>query len=182
MLYCMLYKINPITEYKSDSPFNLASAKRLRVYLYTQMHNYIDTVHAESIAQLLGRGTTTEDVTDAISFWHTLGVFIPCTTVNNNDNNNVTYACQTNNITNMQEYIQQIGFCRRLTPNELSIIQSWYKENYNIVLVQEAYKRTVANTGKSNLLYMNKMLLNWEHQCIYTLDDLHFVEHNLIHE
>lgn len=189
----MFYKLNPLTQYKSDSPFNLASAKRLRTYLYTLINGSIDTNDADTIANLLGVGTTAEDVIDAISFWSTLYVFIPVENTSSATNSNkatkttkttktttTTTTTNTSTVHNLQEYIHEIGFCRRLSNDEINIVQQWYNAEKNILLVSEAYKRTVKNTGKSNVMYMNKMLLNWQRQCIYTLDDLNFIEKTLL--
>lgn len=180
----MLYKLNPLTQYTADSPFNLASAKRLRVYIYAQINGTVDSDNAESIAQLIGVGTTVEDVLDAIGFWNALYILIPTENTENTTNSNNYSATPINvstpTIQNIQEFIQQIGFRRRLTQDEFNIVQQWFKAERNILLVQEAYSRTVKNTGKSNVMYMNKMLLNWERQCIYTIDDLRFVEQTLL--
>ena len=50
---------------------------------------------------------------------------------------------------------------REFSPSEKKIIQSWQQRDYSEEMLLTAYDKTVTNTGKVALAYMDKILQNW---------------------
>ncbi len=87
-----------------------------------------------------------------------------------------------------EEYIRQIElrlsnegkvrgilgiYDRALTQTEKKYIGMWVSEkNIPIPLIEEAYDRTVAATGKLSWAYMNKILTSWQNQGLENLDQV----------
>ena len=60
---------------------------------------------------------------------------------------------------------------RALTQTEKKYINMWaYEKNVPIPLIEEAYDRTVAATGKLSWAYMNKILDSWRAEGLETVD------------
>lgn len=60
---------------------------------------------------------------------------------------------------------------RALTQTEKKYINLWaYEKNIPIPLIEEAYDRTVASTGKLSWAYMNKILESWRAEGLETVD------------
>ena len=62
---------------------------------------------------------------------------------------------------------------RKLIPSEEKWIRTWLEEyQYDLDVLQLAYERTVKNTGKAALAYMNKILANWHAKGLRTLEEI----------
>ncbi len=62
---------------------------------------------------------------------------------------------------------------RNLSQTEKKYIKIWSVEKkFSSELVQEAYERTVDQTGKLSFAYMNKILLNWAEEGINSPDEI----------
>lgn len=155
--------------------FNLASAKYLRVYVYVQLYGYIDSSAIDDIVKIMAVGTTPEDILDAIGFWETYGIFVP----DNNNNDNIFNVLPYKTV---QDLLIAAGFTRKLSVDELSIATKWFENNCDAELLSEARQRTINRTGKSNILYIDKMLQKWEQQGIRTTEDLECIENDEINK
>ena len=62
---------------------------------------------------------------------------------------------------------------RKLIPSEEKWIRIWLEEyHFELDVIQLAYERTVKNTGKAALAYMNKILQNWHQKGLHTLEQI----------
>lgn len=61
---------------------------------------------------------------------------------------------------------------RKLASDERSYIVSWIDMGFGVAAVEEAYNRTVINTGGLKWQYMNKILTNWHQNGIHTLEEI----------
>lgn len=61
---------------------------------------------------------------------------------------------------------------RALTPKEKEIADSWASNSVSIDLVELAYERTVAATGKAAFPYMKKIIDNWQSSGVFTPSDV----------
>ena len=62
---------------------------------------------------------------------------------------------------------------RALTQTEKKYINLWaHEKNIPIPLIEEAYDRTVAATGKLSWAYMNKILTGWQDEGLKTIEDV----------
>lgn len=62
---------------------------------------------------------------------------------------------------------------RALTQTEKKYIKMWtFEKNIPSELVAEAYDRTVAATGKLSWAYMNKILMSWLEDGVFTVNDV----------
>lgn len=161
-----------ITDFKA---FNLASAKYLRVYIYVQIYGCIDTSAIDAVVNLMSVGTTPEDIVDAIGYWETCGVFVNTNETTNNKFG--TLKCNT-----LQDLLNAAGFKRKLSADELAIAANWFENDCDAELLSEARQRTINRTGKSNILYIDKMLQKWEQQGIRTTEDLECIENDEVHK
>ncbi len=59
---------------------------------------------------------------------------------------------------------------RALTQTEKKYITSWSQMQLDSELIELAYDRTVANTGKLSCGYMNKILVSWQEEGLTTTD------------
>lgn len=65
-----------------------------------------------------------------------------------------------------------LGIRRELAPVEKNIIDSWDKYHFSEDIVTEACKRTVLQTGDTNLNYVSKILEGWEKHGVTTFQDI----------
>jgi DnaD/phage-associated family protein len=62
---------------------------------------------------------------------------------------------------------------RKLIASEEKYINTWFNEfQFTLDVIEEAYERTVQNTGKVAFAYMNKILQNWYQKGYRTLSDI----------
>lgn len=62
---------------------------------------------------------------------------------------------------------------RSLIENEKNFIKSWTKEYmFDLPIIQEACKRTIAATNQPKFEYADKILQNWYENHVHTLDDV----------
>jgi DnaD/phage-associated family protein len=62
---------------------------------------------------------------------------------------------------------------RKLIPSEEKWIRTWLEEyQFSLDVLQLAYERTVKNTGKAAMAYMNKILSNWNEKGYRTVREI----------
>lgn len=65
-----------------------------------------------------------------------------------------------------------LGITRGLAPAERSIIDSWNPYHFADSIIEEACKRTVLQTGDTNLNYVSKILEDWHKKQVISLQDV----------
>lgn len=65
-----------------------------------------------------------------------------------------------------------LGFQRSLVPAERKIIDSWETYHFTDAIIEEACKRTVLQTGGTNLQYVSSILENWAKHNVISLSDI----------
>ncbi len=71
---------------------------------------------------------------------------------------------------------QALGFHRELAPAEKEIIDGWDEFGFPTGIIEEACKRTVIQTGDTNLKYVTKILEGWHSNGVKTLEDVKRVD------
>ncbi len=61
---------------------------------------------------------------------------------------------------------------RRLIPSEEAYFTSWLEMGFDPDAIRLAYERTVKNTGKRALAYMNKILVKWDETGLHTVEEI----------
>lgn len=67
---------------------------------------------------------------------------------------------------------KSLGIQRSLAPAEREIIDQWQAYGFTDDIIQEACRRTVLQTGSTNLKYVSSILEKWNHQQVSTLADI----------
>ena len=65
-----------------------------------------------------------------------------------------------------------LGIKRGLAPAEREIIDSWSAYHFSDSIIKEACKRTVLQTGDTNLHYVSKILKDWHEKQVVSLEDV----------
>lgn len=65
-----------------------------------------------------------------------------------------------------------LGINRNLAPAERSIIDTWNEYQFSDSIIEEACKRTVLQTGDTNLNYVSKILSDWHRHNVISLEDI----------
>lgn len=65
-----------------------------------------------------------------------------------------------------------LGIQRSLVPAEREIIDSWETYHFSDSIIEEACKRTVLQTGGTNLQYVSRILDNWAKHNVISLSDI----------
>lgn len=65
-----------------------------------------------------------------------------------------------------------LGIRRSLAPAEREIIDGWESYHFSPAIIEEACKRTVLQTGDTNLHYVSKILSDWHKKHVISLDDI----------
>ncbi|MBO4395476.1 MAG: DnaD domain protein [Eubacterium sp.] len=71
---------------------------------------------------------------------------------------------------------QALGFHRDLVPAEKEIIDGWDEFGFSTEIIEEACRRTVIQTGDTNLKYITKILEGWHNNGVKTLEDVKNVD------
>ena len=61
---------------------------------------------------------------------------------------------------------------RKLTTNEHGYITSWIEMGYHEETIRMAYERTIDNIGKLSMPYMNKIILRWNEDGLYSTEQI----------
>ena len=61
---------------------------------------------------------------------------------------------------------------RKLIPSEEAYFTSWLEMGFSVDVIRLAYERTVKNTGKRALPYMNKILAKWNESGLHTIEEI----------
>ena len=61
---------------------------------------------------------------------------------------------------------------RKLIPSEEAYFTSWLEMGFSVDVIRLAYERTVKNTGKRALPYMNKILAKWSESGLHTIEEI----------
>lgn len=67
---------------------------------------------------------------------------------------------------------KSLGIQRSLAPAEREIIDGWQSYGFTADIIQEACRRTVLQTGGTNLNYVTSILKKWSQQKVTTLEDI----------
>lgn len=67
---------------------------------------------------------------------------------------------------------RSLGIQRGLVPAEREIIDSWEKYHFSDTIIEEACKRTVLQTGGTNLQYVSRILHSWAKNNVISLSDI----------
>lgn len=67
---------------------------------------------------------------------------------------------------------RSLGITRGFAPAEREIIDSWNPYQFADSIIAEACKRTVLQTGDTNLQYVSKILQDWHKNNVISLDDI----------
>lgn len=67
---------------------------------------------------------------------------------------------------------KSLGIQRSLAPAEREIIDQWQTYGFTDDIIQEACRRTVLQTGSTNLKYVSSILEKWNHQQVSSLADI----------
>ena len=65
-----------------------------------------------------------------------------------------------------------LGIQRSLVPAEREIIDTWESYHFSDTIIEEACKRTVLQTGGTNLQYVSTILENWAKRNVISLSDI----------
>lgn len=65
-----------------------------------------------------------------------------------------------------------LGINRNLAPAERAIIDTWNEYQFADSIIEEACKRTVLQTGDTNLNYVSKILADWHRHNVISLEDV----------
>ena len=65
-----------------------------------------------------------------------------------------------------------MGFHRNFAPAEREIIDTWKSYNFDEAIINEACKRTVLQTGDTNLNYLASILKDWHSKNVQTIADI----------
>ena len=65
-----------------------------------------------------------------------------------------------------------LGFHRNFAPAEREIIDTWKSYNFDEAIINEACKRTVLQTGDTNLNYLASILKDWHSKNVQTIADI----------
>lgn len=65
-----------------------------------------------------------------------------------------------------------LGISRNLAPAEREIIDSWESYHFADAIIKEACKRTVLQTGDTNLNYVARILSDWHEKNVISLQDV----------
>lgn len=65
-----------------------------------------------------------------------------------------------------------LGMNRSLAPAERAIIDTWTEYQFADSIIEEACKRTVLQTGDTNLNYVSKILSGWHRNHVISLEDV----------
>lgn len=65
-----------------------------------------------------------------------------------------------------------LGMNRSLAPAERAIIDTWQEYQFADSIIEEACKRTVLQTGDTNLNYVSKILSGWHRNHVISLEDV----------
>lgn len=66
---------------------------------------------------------------------------------------------------------------RKLTTNEQGFIASWIEMGYHEEAIRMAYERMIDNIGKLSMPYMNKIILRWNEDGLYTPEQIEQKDH-----
>ncbi len=69
-----------------------------------------------------------------------------------------------------------LGIHRDFAPAEKEIIDSWDAYDFSDEIITEACKKTVIQSGDTNLNYVSKILAGWHDKNVHTLDDIARIE------
>ena len=61
---------------------------------------------------------------------------------------------------------------RKLIPSEEAYFSSWLSLGFDTDAIRLAYERTIKNTGKRALPYMNKILVKWDEAGVHTVSEI----------
>ncbi|MGN0607277.1 MAG: DnaD domain protein [Oscillospiraceae bacterium] len=101
------------------------------------------------------------------------------------ENNVKTLSDAQNEIQRQQQYeiyeakvMVIFGINTRPSANQTETIKDWYSKNVSIELIECAYNRTMDNTGKLSLPYMNSIIESWTARGLLTISEINDFERN----
>ncbi|MDO5444430.1 MAG: DnaD domain protein [Eubacteriales bacterium] len=66
---------------------------------------------------------------------------------------------------------------RKLTTNEQGYITSWIEMGYHEEAIRMAYERTIDNIGKLSMPYMNKIIIRWNEDGLFSVEQIEQKDH-----
>lgn len=69
------------------------------------------------------------------------------------------------------QVLSKLGLNRALTPTEKDFVNNWAAKEVSIELIEKAYEKTIAATGKVTFNYMNKIIESWYDKGVKTIAD-----------
>lgn len=73
------------------------------------------------------------------------------------------------------EFARAMNIKGELTKTQKEYIYKWMDMGFNTEAIEEAYERTVKNTGQFKINYMNTIVTNWHEKGVHTIDEIQSV-------